>query len=147
MEHVVLAAWLRKDAYQRALALGATDHVDPGGSRLERFSIFLSHAEVAVLFEAREPEHLVRRLLNDPVRSAGLSPWIPLFEGPLHRANEAYRWSRGEPTRPSGAGPRPIRRLQSIQRCDVNRVTAVRGCFDGWSGRRSTASRLVHIYC
>jgi hypothetical protein len=71
MGHFVLTARLRKDAYQRAHAPGATDPVDPGGSGLERFSIFLSHTEVAVVFEARDPDHLVRRLLNDPIRSPG----------------------------------------------------------------------------
>ena len=71
MEHFVSTARLRTDVYQRAHALGATDHVDPDGIGLERFSIFLSHTEVAVVFEAREPEHLVRRPVNDPIRAPG----------------------------------------------------------------------------
>ena len=33
--------------------------------------------------------------MNDPVRSTMLSAWLPLFEGPLHLAREAYFFERG----------------------------------------------------
>jgi hypothetical protein len=36
----------------------------------------------------------VRALFNDPVRSALIGHWLPLFDGPLHRAEEAYVWER-----------------------------------------------------
>ena len=99
MEQLVLTARLREDAFDRALELAATAHTDGEGG-FDRFSIYLSPSEVAFVFEAPDPEHLVRRLLNDPVRAAELSPWISLFDGPLHIAREVYRWSRYESSNP-----------------------------------------------
>jgi hypothetical protein len=37
----------------------------------------------------------VHELVNDPVLSTMLSPWLPLFEGPLHLAREAYLLDHG----------------------------------------------------
>ena len=43
--------------------------------------------------EAPDAEQLVRRFFDDPVRGTEISPWLPLFDGPLHRAYEVYHWS------------------------------------------------------
>jgi hypothetical protein len=45
------------------------------------------------LTEAPEAELLVRQILDDPVRATEIGPWLPLFAGPLHRAEEVYHWS------------------------------------------------------
>ena len=37
----------------------------------------------------------VHELINDPVRSTMLSPWLPLFDGPLHLARDAHFLERG----------------------------------------------------
>ena len=34
----------------------------------------------------------VREILDDPVSSTVLTPWLPLFEGPLHQARAAHSW-------------------------------------------------------
>jgi hypothetical protein len=95
MERLVLTARLLEGAHERSLELAASNTgTDPGASGFDRFSIYLSESEVVFLFEAPDADHLVRRILNDPVRAAELSPWLPLFDGPLHRAPEVYHWSR-----------------------------------------------------
>jgi len=63
----------------------------PSRSGFERLSVYLSEFEVVFLIEAREAEVLVREILDDPVRATEISPWLPLFDGPLHRAAEVYR--------------------------------------------------------
>jgi hypothetical protein len=96
MEPVVLTARVRERTYERAFDLAPTAHADSRESRFDRLSIYLSPSEAVFVFQAPEPEPLLRRFLNDPVRAAELSPWLPLFDGPVHRANEVYRWSRDE---------------------------------------------------
>jgi hypothetical protein len=51
---------------------------------------FLAENEVA-FFHAGES---VRAVLNDPVRSSAIGPWLPLFDGPLQAAHEAYFWEQ-----------------------------------------------------
>jgi hypothetical protein len=36
-----------------------------------------------------------RMWLDDPVNSTLLEPWLPLFDGPLHRAPEILSWEIG----------------------------------------------------
>lgn len=68
----------------------------PSSSGFERLSVYLSKFEVVFRIEAPEAEVLVREILGDPVRATEISPWLPLFDGPLHRAAEVYHWSAGE---------------------------------------------------
>jgi len=68
----------------------------PSSSGFERLSVYLSEFEVVFLIEALDAEVLVREILDDPVRATEISPWLPLFDGPLHRAAEVYHWSAGE---------------------------------------------------
>jgi hypothetical protein len=93
MERLVLTARLIEGAQERGLELAAGS-TDPGARGFDRFSVYLSESEVVFLFEAPDAERLVRGILNDPVQAAELSPWLPLFDGPLHRAPEIYHWSR-----------------------------------------------------
>ena len=60
----------------------------------ERQGIFRSDRD-AMFFEGRDAGASVRDLVNNPVRSAVLSPWLPLFEGALHLACEAYFLDHG----------------------------------------------------
>jgi hypothetical protein len=97
MDRFVLAARLKPDGYQRAQALLA-EHSALSSEDLEkafdRHVIFMSESEVIFLFEGEGAHESVRALFNDPVRSALIGHWLPLFDGPLHRAEEAYLWER-----------------------------------------------------
>jgi hypothetical protein len=95
MDRVVLVAHLRPDARERVRELLARDRAAaPGENGIERKAIYLSESEVVFLFEGAEADESLRALFNDPVRSSELGPWLPLFEGPLHRAVEVYSWNR-----------------------------------------------------
>jgi hypothetical protein len=90
-ERVVLLAALKPQARERALELleeaaNKEDHE----AVTERQSVFLSDRDVIFLFEGEDARASVRELLNDPVRSTFLGSWLPLFDGPLHRAQEAF---------------------------------------------------------
>jgi len=50
----------------------------------------MSESEIVFLFEGPELEEWLRELFNDPVRSSDIGHWLPLFDGPLHRAPEVY---------------------------------------------------------
>ena len=92
MQRLVLTARLRQGARERALELvGAMPDQSIRG--FERFSVYLSEFEVVFLVEGPDAESLVREVFNDPVRSTEIGPWLPLFDGPLHRADEVYHWS------------------------------------------------------
>jgi hypothetical protein len=90
---LVLTARLRQGTHERALELATAMPTHPSASGFTRLSVYLSEVEVVFLIEAPAAEHLVRRLFDDPVRSTEISPWLPLFDGPLHRAYEVYHWS------------------------------------------------------
>jgi hypothetical protein len=97
VERFVLAARLRPDGRQRAEALLAERSAfgtEELMAAFDRHAIFLSDTEVIFLFEGEGANQEVRTLFNDPVRSALVSHWLPLFDGPLHRAAEAYFWER-----------------------------------------------------
>jgi hypothetical protein len=51
---------------------------------------FLSESEVIILFEGEGARESVLTTLDDPVMSTALASWLPLFDGPLHRAYEAH---------------------------------------------------------
>lgn len=99
MDRFVLTARLKPDGHGRALALLA-EHSALGMEELEtyldRHAIFLTETEVIFLFEGKGAQEAVRALFNDPVRSTVIAHWLPLFDGPLHQALEAYSWGREE---------------------------------------------------
>jgi hypothetical protein len=87
MERVVLVAPLRPGTRERVLEL-----IEEQASHepiTERTGIFLSETEVVFFFEGAGADATVREILNDPVRSATIEPWLTLFDGPLHRGYEA----------------------------------------------------------
>ena len=97
VDRFVLVAPLKPDSRRRAEALLA-EHSALGVGELEtafdRHAIYLSETEVIFLFEGRGAHEAVRALFNDPVRSTLIGHWLPLFDGPLHQAPEAYLWER-----------------------------------------------------
>ena len=93
MERLVLTASLKQGTRERALELATAMPTPPRTSGFERLSVYLSESEVVFLIEAPDVDLLVREDLNDPVRGTEISPWLPLFDGPLHRAAEVYHWS------------------------------------------------------
>jgi hypothetical protein len=97
VDRFVLAARLKPDGRRQAETLLA-EHAAFGAEELEtafdRHAIFLSETEVIFLFEGEGANEAVRALFNDPVRSTLISHWLPLLDGPLHRAPEAYLWER-----------------------------------------------------
>ena len=87
MERVVLVAPLRPGTRERVLEL-----IEEQASHepiTARTGIFLSETEVVFFFEGAGADETVREILNDPVRSATIEPWLALFDGPLHRGYEA----------------------------------------------------------
>ena len=95
MDRVVLVAQLRPDAREGARELLAQERTSPAvESAFDRKAIFMSESEVIFLLEGRDADKALRAILNDPVRSSEISHWLPLLEGPLHRAPEAYFWER-----------------------------------------------------
>jgi hypothetical protein len=97
VDRFVLAARLKPGGRQRAEALLA-QHAALGTEELEtafeRHVIFLSETEVMFLFEGEGTHEAVRAIFDDPVQSTLIGHWLPLFDGPLHRADEAYLWER-----------------------------------------------------
>lgn len=97
MDRFVLLARLKPDGHERAQALLAGRSA-LGSEELERaldrHAIFLAENEVVFLFEGEGAHEAVRALFNDPARSALIAHWLPLFDGPLHQAPEAYFWER-----------------------------------------------------
>jgi hypothetical protein len=90
-----MIARLKPDARDRARELIATKAGEEVSSELDRQAIFLAEGEVIFFCEGRDADAAVRSILDDPARSTVIGPWLPLFDGPLHAASEAYYWERG----------------------------------------------------
>jgi hypothetical protein len=89
----MLVARLRDGARERAEQLLTDDaRADAPEDAFDRGTIFLSESEVVFLLEGQSAEGAPRGILDDPVKSTVITPWLPLFDGPLHRAHEAYSW-------------------------------------------------------
>ena len=87
----MLVARLKPDAYERAEELASAEAlIGPDMADLS-YSVFLSPSEVVFVAEGNEVEPRMREWFNDPARSTGISPWLPLFDGPLHAAGEVTR--------------------------------------------------------
>jgi hypothetical protein len=96
VERLALIARLKPDAQERAEQLasaGAAGELqDPA---IHRQSIFLAPDEVVFVVEGEDLERHLREWFDDPVRSTAISPWLPLFGGPLHVAREVAVWTAG----------------------------------------------------
>jgi hypothetical protein len=94
VNRIVLVARLKPGERERAEKLLA-DGVEPiVPDAVDRWEIFLSAGEVVFFFEGEGARESVLATLDDPVLSTALAPWLPLFDGPLHRAYEARSWER-----------------------------------------------------
>jgi len=87
MERVVLVAALKPGTRERVLELIEEQASQKPITR--RTGVFLSETEVVFFFEGEGADETVHDILNDPVRSATIEPWLTLFDGPLHRGYEA----------------------------------------------------------
>lgn len=93
MERLVLTARLKPGAYERAEELALAElSGGPGQARL-RGATFLSPSEVVFMIEGEDVDLHTREWFDDPVLSAAFSSWLPLFDGPLHRAREVATWN------------------------------------------------------
>jgi hypothetical protein len=93
LDRLVLIARLKEGASERARELAtAGPETDPAADGFRRIGVFLAPNEIVLVLEGPDAEQIVRGLLNDPVRSTAISPWLPLFDGPLHQAVEIYGW-------------------------------------------------------
>jgi hypothetical protein len=94
VERFAMIARLKPDARERARELIEQRAGDYVSTEFERQAIFLAEGEVVFFFEGSDARKKLRSILNDPVRSTELSPWLPLFDGPLHAAQEVFYWER-----------------------------------------------------
>ena len=69
----------------------------PAAGPFDRKAIFISESEIVFLLEGREVDESLRVIFDDPVGSSEIGHWLPLFDGPLHRAAEVYFWERDAP--------------------------------------------------
>jgi hypothetical protein len=90
MDRVVLVAHLKPGSRQRAEELLAeSSSREDINAAFDRRAVFLSETEVVFFFEGPDAETSVGAIFNDPSESE-IGHWIPLFDGPLHWAPEAY---------------------------------------------------------
>jgi hypothetical protein len=94
VDRVVMVAGLKSDARERARELAEQRSPFEEELGFDRVVFYLSESEVVFVFEGPDADQSLRAILNDPVSSTALSPWLPLFDGPLHRASEVYVWER-----------------------------------------------------
>jgi hypothetical protein len=85
-----MVARLKPGTGERARELAIREPAGTPG--ISRISVYLSPDEVVILLEGESPEESYRMFLDNPVDSTLLAPWLPLFDGPLHRAAEVARW-------------------------------------------------------
>jgi hypothetical protein len=93
-DRLVLVARLKPGERERAETLLADGGEPILPEAVDRWGIFLSETEVVFFFEGEDARGSVLMALDDPVMSTALEPWLPLFDGPLHRAYEARSWER-----------------------------------------------------
>jgi hypothetical protein len=94
MDRYVLVARLKPGSRERAQELLAEHPLHDGPrAAFDREAIFLSETEVVFLVEGPDADASVKAIFDDPSLTE-IGHWIPLFDGPLHRAPEAYFWER-----------------------------------------------------
>ena len=90
MGRIAIIARLKPGTEERARELAVLEPAHTPG--LTRVSVFLSSGEAVFVLEGEEPGQSFRSFLDDPVDSTMLAPWLPLFDGPLHRAPQLADW-------------------------------------------------------
>jgi len=95
VDRVIVLGRLRAGTRERAEQLIADELASNGPEdQFDRVTIFLSDTEVVFLLEGANADESFRAILDDPVESTRIAPWLPLFDGPLHAVREAYSWVR-----------------------------------------------------
>jgi hypothetical protein len=90
VDRVIVLGRLKVGTRERAEQLIADEAAADGPEdRFDRVTIFLSDTEVVFLLEGANADESFRAILNDPVRSTRIAPWLPLFDCPLHAMREA----------------------------------------------------------
>lgn len=97
MEQIAIVARLKSGAEPRASELLAQGPpFDPRGSGLVRHTVFLSADEVVFVFEGKEVEWVLDRLLDEPFHWPvidALEEWRPLLEDNPRIARPVFTWS------------------------------------------------------
>jgi hypothetical protein len=93
VERLVVTLKLRKGTQERASKLiAAGPPFDPADLGLARHAVYLGDDLVIFAFEGEDVEQRVRVVIDDPVRSASFTSWVPLLAGPPALAHEIYYW-------------------------------------------------------
>ena len=93
-------ARLKPGSQERAQELLDQKRSSTDEPAFDRIATYLSESEVVFVLEGENADESIRAILNDPVASTLISPWLALFDGPLHGAREVFAWER-ERARPS----------------------------------------------
>jgi hypothetical protein len=94
MDRYVLVARLKPGSRERAQELLAEHPMHEGvWATFDREAVFLTETEVVFFVEGPDADKAVKAIFDDP-SATEIGYWIPLFDGPLHRAPEAYFWER-----------------------------------------------------
>jgi len=93
MERLVVTLKLRKGTQEPAAELiAAGPPFDPGNLGLARHAVYLGDNLAIFAFEGEDVEERVRGVINDPIRSASFTAWVPLLAGRPALAHEVYYW-------------------------------------------------------
>jgi hypothetical protein len=93
VERLVVTLKLRKGTQERAAKLiAAGPPFDPADLGLTRHAVYLGNDLVIFAFEGEDVEERVRGVIDDPVRSASFTSWVPLLAGRPALAHEIYYW-------------------------------------------------------
>jgi hypothetical protein len=93
---LVVTLRLRKGTHERAAELiAAGPPFDPAELGVARHAVYLGNDVVIFAFEGEDVEKRVRVLINDPVRAASFTAWVPLLSGRPALAHEVYYWEEG----------------------------------------------------
>jgi hypothetical protein len=93
VERLVVTLKLRKGTQERAAKLiAAGPPFDPAELGLTRHAVYLGNDLAIFAFEGEDVEERVRVVIDDPVRSASFTSWVPLLAGRPALAHEVYYW-------------------------------------------------------
>jgi len=85
-----MVARLKPGEHERARELAMREPASTPG--IDRISIFVSADEVVFVLEGESQDEGFRLFVDNPVDSTLLASWLPLFDGPLHRAPQLAHW-------------------------------------------------------
>jgi hypothetical protein len=98
MGQVALIARLRQGTEPRAAELiRSGPPFDPATVGFDRHTVFLSATEVVFVFEGREVEWAIDKLVGDPFQwllTEALDEWTNIIDGPPRIGRAEYAWER-----------------------------------------------------